>query len=67
MVELFAEVCRRNKSIRVAVVDHISSPSGIKFPVAKIAKSLHEMGVLVAVDGAHAPGQVRGFAIRTTI
>lgn len=57
MVKMFTDVCRKNKSIKVAVIDHISSQSAIMFPVAKIATALHELGVLVVVDGAHAPGQ----------
>eukprot|EP00091_Calanus_sinicus_P022414 TRINITY_DN7092_c0_g1_i2.p1 TRINITY_DN7092_c0_g1~~TRINITY_DN7092_c0_g1_i2.p1 ORF type:complete len:237 (-),score=51.45 TRINITY_DN7092_c0_g1_i2:245-955(-) len=38
--------------------DHISSPSAIIFPIAKLAKELHKLGVLLLVDGAHAPGQL---------
>jgi isopenicillin-N epimerase len=59
IVDLYVEVVERNRSIRAAVIDHISSQSGIMFPVAKIASALHAMGVIVIVDGAHAPGQVQ--------
>ncbi len=38
------------------VLDYISSPSAILFPVARVARELHALGVLVLVDGAHAPG-----------
>lgn len=58
IVDLYAQVCQRNRSIRLAVVDHISSPSGIQFPIKRIAEELHKYGVLVMVDGAHAPGQI---------
>lgn len=42
---------------RLAVVDHISSPTGQVFPVEEIIAAL-EPGVPVLVDGAHGPGQV---------
>lgn len=58
IVEMYVEVVQRNRSIRVAVIDHISSQSAIRFPVAKIAEALHAMGVIVIVDGAHAPGHL---------
>lgn len=41
---------------RLAIVDHIAAESAIIFPVAEIAGRLHERGVAVLVDGAHAPG-----------
>lgn len=43
---------------RLAIVDHISSPTGVVFPIAKIIKELHSRGVPVLVDAAHAPGMV---------
>jgi len=58
VVELFEQVADRSKSVKVAVLDHISSCSAILFPVAKIAKALSRRGILVVVDGAHCPGQV---------
>lgn len=42
---------------RVAVIDHISSPTGQVFPIGEIVSNL-EPAVPVIVDGAHAPGQV---------
>jgi isopenicillin-N epimerase len=44
---------------RLVVVDHIASCSGMIFPVARIAAHCRSLGIPVAVDGAHAPGQVR--------
>ena len=56
---MFEEAAIRYKgSVQLAVVDHISSPSATLFPVKKIANRLRPLGVLVLVDGAHAPGQV---------
>ena len=55
---MFEEAALRYKgSIQLAVVDHITSPSATLLPVKKIASRLRPLGVLVLVDGAHAPGQ----------
>jgi isopenicillin-N epimerase len=43
---------------RVAVIDHITSPSGLVLPIAEIVALCHDAGVPVLVDGAHGPGQV---------
>ena len=58
IVEQIVETCRRNVGIRLALIDHISSPSALVFPVAEITRKLQELGVLVLIDGAHAPGQL---------
>ena len=43
---------------RLVVVDHIASPSAVVFPVAEIAALCRSLGVMLLVDGAHAPGMV---------
>ena len=43
---------------RLALLDHISSPTAIVFPIARLARALKERGVAVMVDGAHGPGMV---------
>lgn len=43
---------------RLASFDHISSAGAVVFPVREMAAVCRERGVPVAVDGAHAPGQL---------
>jgi isopenicillin-N epimerase len=43
---------------RLVLVDHITSPTGLVFPIEKIVASAHADGIRVLVDGAHAPGMV---------
>lgn len=43
---------------RLAVLDHITSKSALVLPIQRMIDLCHAAGVLVLVDGAHAPGQV---------
>ncbi|MBC8515385.1 aminotransferase class V-fold PLP-dependent enzyme [bacterium] len=43
---------------RLLVIDHIASDSALVFPVKRLAKEAKKRGVMVLVDGAHAPGHI---------
>ena len=43
---------------RVAVVSHVTSPTGLVFPIETIVRELDRLGVDTIVDAAHAPGNV---------
>jgi isopenicillin-N epimerase len=44
--------------VRLVVVDHITSPTAVVFPAARIAALCRERGVECLIDGAHAPGML---------
>ncbi len=43
---------------RLLVVDHVTSATGLVFPIDQIIRNAHQRGIRVLVDGAHAPGMV---------
>ncbi len=49
---------RTSPRTRICLIDHVTSPTGIVFPVAAIAREMRDRGIDVLVDGAHAPGMI---------
>ncbi|MEA2414158.1 MAG: isopenicillin-N epimerase [Thermoanaerobaculia bacterium] len=41
---------------RLLLIDHVTSQTGLIFPIAKIIEELNRRGIDTLVDGAHAPG-----------
>jgi isopenicillin-N epimerase len=43
---------------KILIIDHITSPTAVVFPVEKLIKLCNERGIINIIDGAHAPGQI---------
>ena len=54
----FARVRERGHRPRLAVIDHIASPTGALSPVAALCAASHDAGAYSFVDAAHVPGQL---------
>lgn len=49
---------------KVALLSHVTSPSGLVLPIERIIPALRERGIRTVIDGAHAPGMVSSLSIR---
>jgi isopenicillin-N epimerase len=57
VVEAFEAQC--SPETRLLLIDHITSPTALVFPVQELIELAVHQGALSLVDGAHAPGHVR--------
>jgi isopenicillin-N epimerase len=51
-----ALISKVSTSTKLLLIDHITSATGLIFPVEEIVKEFEGKGIEVLVDGAHAPG-----------
>ena len=57
--EIIAPILERVTSrTRLAMIDHVTSQTGVVMPIARLVSELKQRGVDTLVDGAHAPGMV---------
>ncbi|MEH2122648.1 aminotransferase class V-fold PLP-dependent enzyme [Nostoc sp.] len=53
-----AVIERVTPKTRLALLDHVTSQTGLIFPIQELVKELRQRGVDTLVDGAHAPGMI---------
>ncbi len=52
---ILSQVSSRTK---LALLDHVSSPTAVVFPLSSLIQSLSAQGIDTLIDGAHAPGML---------
>ena len=58
IVQHYEKVLQENPSVKLAIIDAITSLSALKLPFKRLTEVCHKHNVLVLVDGAHTPGHI---------
>lgn len=58
IVQIYSDYLTAHPNIKIAVIDHITSPTAIVMPIHRLIALCREHNVLSMIDGAHAPGQL---------
>ncbi|XP_061177973.1 uncharacterized protein LOC133186717 [Saccostrea echinata] len=58
VVDSMTSYLDKHPKIKLVVLDHITSPTALVFPIKKMIAESRKRGVMVLIDGAHAPGQL---------
>ena len=53
-----AVLARATDRTRIAMLDHVTSPTAVIFPIEEIVRRLGQRGIDALVDGAHGPGML---------
>lgn len=59
ILEMYEDFLSKHPDVKLSVVDHISSPTSLVLPVKRIVEVCHRHDVVVVVDAAHIPGQLK--------
>lgn len=58
IVEMYSDYLAANPNIKIAVIDHITSPTSVLMPIRRLIDLCRKHNVLSMIDGAHTPGHV---------
>lgn len=58
LIAPYAKALKENPSIKITVIDHISSATAVLFPIRELIELCHQYDVITVIDGAHTPGQI---------
>ena len=53
-----AVMAKVSPKTKLVLIDHISSQTGLIFPIQELLKKLNNLGIETLIDGAHAPGMI---------